>query len=271
MAVPFDHIALTLDSVFSRSAIGQLQRKHVWTYIESIIPQLQGLEMLELDSGTGEDALMFSDKGFNLIATDVSAETYKLTEKAEKFSLRSKVTQQYVDLNTFNELLFDKKFDLIFSNFGGLNGISPETLNKLLDRLPSLLNPNGRFVAVVMPRFCLWETLYYSLKFKFRKAFRRWTSDEVMSDGYGAMSRMWYYKPSQIRKMVKEHFTVVKTKPVGLALPPLYLDSFFLRKKKLLMGLHKLEKMVNSNSIYSGCSDHFIIDLQLKKDHSVLL
>jgi ubiquinone/menaquinone biosynthesis C-methylase UbiE len=265
MAVPFDHLALTLDSVFSRSAIGQLQRKHVWTYIESIIPQLQGLEMLELDAGTGEDALMFSDKGFNLIATDVSAETFKLTEqKAEKFSLRSKVTQQYLDLNTFNELLFDKKFDLIFSNFGGLNGINPETLQKLLDRIPSLLNPNGRFIAVVMPRFCLWETIYYSFKFQFRKAFRRWTSNEVLSDGYGAMSRMWYYKPSQIRNMVKDHFNVVRTKPVGLALPPLYLDSFFLRKKKLLIGLHKLEKRMNRNSFYSGCSDHFVIDLQLK-------
>ena len=265
MAVPFDHLALTLDSVFSRSAIGQLQRKHVWTYIESIIPQLHGLEMLELDAGTGEDAMMFSDKGFNLIATDVSAETYRLTEqKAEKFSLRGKITQQYLDLNTFNELLFDKKFDLIFSNFGGLNGISPDTLQKLLNRIPSLLNPNGRFIAVVMPRICLWETIYYSLKFQFGKAFRRWTSDEVMSDGYGAVSRMWYYKPSQIRKMVKEHFKVIKTKPVGLALPPLYLDSFFLRKKKLLIGLHKLEKRMNRNSFYSGYSDHFIIDLQMK-------
>jgi Methylase involved in ubiquinone/menaquinone biosynthesis len=265
MAVPFDHLALTLDSVFSKSAIGQLQRKHVWTYIESIIPQLHGLEMLELDAGTGEDALMFSERGFNLIATDVSAETYKLTEqKAEKFSMRSKVTQRYLDLNTFNELLFDKKFDLIISNFGGLNGLNPETLQKLLDRVPLLLNPNGRFIAVVMPRFCLWETLYYSLKFQFGKAFRRWTSDDVMSDGYGPVSRMWYYKPSQIREMVKDHFHIVRTKPVGLALPPLCLDSFFLRKKKLLIGLHKLEKRINGGSFGSACADHFIIDLQLK-------
>jgi cyclopropane fatty-acyl-phospholipid synthase-like methyltransferase len=265
MAVPFDHISLTYDSVFTRSAIGQLQRKHVWNYIEKIFPELDGLEMLELNAGYGEDAIMFSERGFNLIATDVSAETFKVTEqKAEKFSMRGKVTSQYLDLDSFNEMLFDKKFDLIFSNFGGLNCINPEALEKLFAKLPQLLNPNGRFIAVVMPRFCLWETIYYTAKFQFKKAFRRWTAEEVISDVYGTTLKTWYYKPSQIRKWVKSSFNVVKAKPIGLALPPFYLDSFFLRKKKLLIGLHKIEKKINHSSLYAGIADHYLIDLKVK-------
>ncbi len=62
----FDHMATDYDSVFTNSAIGQLQRNHVWKYIETIIPQLDGFDMLELNCGTGEDAMLFSDRGFNI-------------------------------------------------------------------------------------------------------------------------------------------------------------------------------------------------------------
>jgi ubiquinone/menaquinone biosynthesis C-methylase UbiE len=265
MAVPFDHIASAYDSVFTRSAVGQLQRKHVWRYLEGIIPQLDGLEMLELNCGTGEDAIMFSDRGFNIIATDVSTEMLKVTEqKAAKYSMQNRISSQYLDLDSFSETLFDKKFDLIFSNFGGLNCVSPESLQRLFEKIPLLLNPNGRFVAVIMPKFCLWECLYFMAKFKFRKAFRRWTSEEVIANLHGAFVKTWYYSPSQIREWSNENFDVVRTRPIGIALPPSYLDSFFLRKKRLLIGLHKLEKKINQHSLYSGLADHFIIDLRLK-------
>src|SRR5690606_36832175 len=138
MAVPFDHIACAYESVLSRSAVGQLQRKEAWAYLQNVLSQLDGLEMLELNLGSEEDALMFNDKGYNIIATDVSAETTKLTqEKAEQYSLPNKITSQYLDLDCVQESLLDKKYDLIFSNFGGLNSINPESLQKFLAKLPS--------------------------------------------------------------------------------------------------------------------------------------
>jgi ubiquinone/menaquinone biosynthesis C-methylase UbiE len=153
MAAPFDHIA-TFDSVLTRSAIGQLQRKQVWNYLERIAPDLDGLEILELNCGTGDDALLFSEKGFNIVATDVSEEMLKVTvQKANQFSMQNKISSHYLDLDSFDETLFDKKFDLIFSNFGVTNCINPEALRKLLHKIPSLLSPGGRFIAVVMPKF----------------------------------------------------------------------------------------------------------------------
>jgi ubiquinone/menaquinone biosynthesis C-methylase UbiE len=265
MAVPFDHIATTYDSVFTRTAIGQLQRKHVWKYLEKIIPDLEGLEMLELNCGTGEDAIMFSDRGFNIIATDVSTEMLKVTQqKAEKYSMQNKISSQYLDLDSISEMLFDKKFDLIFSNFGGLNCINPDSLQKLLDKIPSMLNPNGRFVGVIMPKFCLWESLYYLAKFQFKRVFRRCTSKEVIANLHGTTLRTWYYSPSQVKEWASPNFEIIKTQPVGIALPPSYLDSFFVRKKKFLIALHKLEKKINHQSLYSGIADHYIIDLRLK-------
>ena len=128
MARPFDHIAHRYDSVFNRTAIGQLQRKCVWTYLETVMPHLSDYEMLELNCGTGEDAELFGDRGYNVLATDITFEMLKLTSVAEgRRSMSNRISSHYVDPDSFDETLFDKKFDLVFSNFGGLNSINPES------------------------------------------------------------------------------------------------------------------------------------------------
>lgn len=265
MAVPFDHIASAYDSVFTRSTIGQLQRKRVWGYIEQIIPQLKGFEMLELNCGTGEDALLFGERGFNIVATDISQEMLKVTQKkAEQFSMQHRISSHYLDLDSFNETLFDKKFDLVFSNFGGLNCINPESFRKLLENLPAILNPGGRFIGVIMPKFCAWETVFFLLRLKFKKAFRRLTSKEVITDLQGVSLKTWYYQPGQVTRWSKEKFKVIAVRPIGVALPPSYLETFFSLRKRWLLRLNKIEKKFNHNSLFAGMSDHFVIDLQLK-------
>lgn len=264
MAFPFDHIA-TYDSLFARSVIGQLQRKQVWRYLEKITPQLNGLEILELNCGTGEDALLFSEKGFNIVATDVSEEMLKVTvQKANQFSMQNKISSQYLDLDSFDESAFDKKFDLIFSNFGGLNCINPESLQTLLHKIPSILAPGGRFIGVVMPKFCLWESGYLFLKLRFGQAFRRLTGKEVILKLQGNTLKTWYYNPSQIKKFSGKKFKHIATRPIGFAMPPTYLEHYFSKRKRLLLRLNKLEKKFGGVSFLSGMSDHFLIDLQLK-------
>lgn len=265
MAVPFDHIASTYDSVFTKSAIGQYQRKRVWSYIESIMPDLKGFEMLELNCGTGEDAVLFGERGFNIIATDISAEMLKVTQKkAEQYSMQHRISSHYLDLESFNETLFDKKFDLVFSNFGGLNCINPESLKKLIENLPAILKPGGRFIGVIMPKFCAWETVFFLLRLQFKKAFRRLTSKEVITDLQGITMKTWYYHPKQIKTWSQEKFKLISIRPIGVALPPSYLERFFTLKKRWLMHLNSIEKKLSQTSLLSGMSDHFVIDLQLK-------
>ena len=264
MGMPFDHIASPYDSLFSRSPIGQLQRKRVWKYIETIIPELKGFEMLELNCGTGEDAVLFGEGGFNIVATDITEEMLKVTQKkAEQFSMQNKISSHYLDLETFNETLFDKKFDLIFSNFGGINCINPDCLKVLLNKLPTILNPGGRFIGVVMPKFCAWETVFFLLRLQFRKAFRRFTSKQAISDLHGPNVKTWYYRPSQLTTWSRENFKVVSMRPIGLALPPAYLERFFSVKKRWLLRLDKIEKKLSNSSLCSGMADNYLIDLQL--------
>lgn len=265
MAVPFDHIASAYDSIFTRSAVGQLQRKHVWKYIETVVPHLKGFEMLELNCGSGDDALMFGEGGSNLVATDISQEMLKITLKnSEQYSLQSRITSQYLDIESFDETIFDKKFDLVFSNFGGINCINPKSLKKLLNTLPKTLNPGGRFIGVVMPKFCAWETVFFMFRFQFRKAFRRFTSREVSTNVNGTSVKAWYYHPSQIRRWSRQKFKLISIRPVGVALPPSYLENFFTLKRRWLLRLNNYERKLADLPLLSGMADHFVIDLQLR-------
>ena len=265
MGVPFDHIAQEYDSVFTQSAIGQLQRKRVWDYLEGIMPQLNGFEILELNCGTGEDAMMFGEKGFNIVATDVSEEMLKVTQqKIQQYSLQNKISSHYLDLDSFDETSFNKKFDLVFSNFGGVNCINPEAMSKLLEKIPSIINPGGRFIAVVLSKNCVWETFYFLLKFQFKNAFRRRTNSYVLANLNGAWAKTWYYSPRQIAKLASSSFIRAHKMPVGIALPPSYMESFFKRRSRWLHLLDRMEKRLSRFTLLCGMADHYIIDLKVK-------
>jgi ubiquinone/menaquinone biosynthesis C-methylase UbiE len=228
----------------------------------NVLTDLDGLEMLELNCGTGEDALLFSDRGFNIVATDVSEEMLKITQqKVRQFSMQHRISSHFLDLETFDETIFDKKFDLIFSNFGGLNCINPESLKKLLEKIPAILNPGGRFIAVIMPKFCLWESFYFLSRFRFKRAFQRLTKKEGMAEVDGILSKVWYYKPSQIRKWSVQ-FKIVGVKPVGFMLPSSRLEPFYSRKKKWLKFLNNLEKKASRFKVFASMSDYYLIDLK---------
>jgi ubiquinone/menaquinone biosynthesis C-methylase UbiE len=265
MGVPFDHIASVTDSMIAKTITGQLQRKCVWSYIESIMPELNGYEMLEINCGAGDDAILFGEKGLNMIATDIGAEMQKITSsKSERFSMINGITSHYLDLEAFDVTLFDKRFDLVFSNFGTLNATSPESLRILLRKLPLLLNPGGRFIGVVMPRFCAWESCYFLVRFDFKKVFRRFSWRRKETDDINFDIKTWFYNPAELKKWSKEKFKLIKVKPVGITLPPAHINNFFGFKKKFLVNLGKIEQRIASVSFLANVSDHFVIDLQLK-------
>ena len=84
--------------------------------------------MLELNNGGGDDALLFTERGFNIVATDISEEMLKITPKKDQYSMSNYISSHYLDLDNINETLFNKKFDLVISNFGGINCINPWAL-----------------------------------------------------------------------------------------------------------------------------------------------
>ena len=174
MQQAFDTIAEKYDASFTHSIIGKEQRQIVWGYLEKTLLNHKNLNILELNCGTGEDALWFAKKGHKVLATDISEKMLEIAEqKIITAGLNSIVQTLQIDIKNIIDFQLKEKFDLIFSNFGGMNCMSFEEMEKLTSEVKKLLKPGGQLIMVVMPAFCLWETIYFVLKLNFRNAFRR--------------------------------------------------------------------------------------------------
>lgn len=257
----FDAVASIYDQSFSNTLIGKAQRDIVWKYLDQHLPA-NPISILEINCGTGEDATYLAGKGHSVLATDASTEMIQIvSQKISTNNLSNKIETAIWDLN--NPFPFaNKKFDLIFSNFGGINCLSPDALKKLNTTCSQLLNENGKLIFVVMGRFCLMESIYFLLKGKFKSAFRRSSKKPVQAKiGGDGMIDIWYYKPSELIRNFSPDFKYVTKRPVGLFVPPSYLENYFSKRKKTFRLFLKVDRTFSSMSFTSSLSDHYIIEL----------
>jgi ubiquinone/menaquinone biosynthesis C-methylase UbiE len=254
----FDAIAANYDADFANSAVGRLQRASVYRFLEEIQVLEKKLFVLEINCGTGEDALWLAKNGNSVLATDASEEMINVAkQKVASLNLPDLQFQQ-AEFSALKVMYSQKKFDLIFSNFGGLNCIDETQFKHLMDDFYSLLKPEGKLIFVIMGRKCLWERLYFLFKGSRKSAFRRMSRIGIPAQlGNGAVQKTFYFSPSEIKSLVSLNFQVLKSKPIGLFLPPSYLDKFFNNKKPLLLFLYQLEKLFSRFSFLSNYADHY--------------
>ncbi|PIA79388.1 methylase [Gaetbulibacter sp. 4G1] len=256
----FDSASKQYDEVFTFSNIGKAQRQRVYNYINPIIGSSKKLNILEVNCGTGEDAILFGGLGHDVIATDISEEMIAVANAKEH---PKNVIFKIQDINTLSLGLFDINFDLVFSNFGGLNCLSKEQLSIFIKESSKILNPKGKLVLVIMPKKCLWERFYFSLKGNYKKAKRRNTSENIIVNVDGTNVKTWYYNPKDIVSLSEALYKTKKIKPIGLAIPPSYLENSFLAKSPLLYILKGIDRIVNG-SFWAKYADHFLIELEKK-------
>ncbi len=270
MRPAFETIASEYDKSFTHKALGRLLRERVWALLTHRVTQSHPVgKVLELNCGTGEDVLWLARQGWQVLATDVSPEMVEVARAKAATQLSESLSGErhlQFQVCSFSEIgrFEGQKFDLVFSNFGGLNCASPEELKKLSVDLQKLIVPGGQFVAVVMSRFCWQETLYFLLKGKPREAFRRLSRKPVNARlDEKTTVPTWYFSPGEFRRYFPD-FQVKRVLPVGFWLPPSYLNPFFEKRPRLLRFLNFLEKNFTPAWL-APSSDHFLICLEKSK------
>ena len=264
---PFDILAETYDADFTQSQIGKLQRKRVWKFLDAIL-QTSGksLKILEINCGTGEDAIRLAAMGHAVIATDASEIMIEKAQRKRELSNISSIQIEFIQ-SSFDELkqsFNDEKFDLVFSNFGGINCIDKAGITKLSNDLFSITNPDGYLFLTVMSRFCLWEILYYTSKGKLSTAFRR-QQKEVQFKVNGSSIPVYYYSPRDLKKLFQSKFKLVETHPAGLFIPPSYLEKQFSKRPHWLNRLNRWEERLGKYRMFSPLADHYCIILKQDK------
>jgi SAM-dependent methyltransferase len=263
----FDAAADRYDDDFSFSQTGMLQRKRVHCFLQKDIAALAGKNILELNCGTGEDAIWMAEQDCHVTATDISANMIGV--------LKEKIIQQPQLLIRTMQCGFDEikeksagsKYDFVLSDFGGLNCIGSEALERLSIQLQSITNAGGTIALVIMSKKCRWEKWYFLMKGKKKESRRRQQAGPVNVNINGSNQLVWYYNPAEIEKVFSAAFTKLYTKPVGLFLPPSYMEGYFKKRKGLLKLLYGLEKLLANFSFLSAYADHFLI--VLKRNHTI--
>ncbi|HMC01749.1 MAG TPA: class I SAM-dependent methyltransferase [Flavobacteriaceae bacterium] len=254
----FDNASKEYDQEFTFSKIGIAQRDRVYTNINHLILNQKKLSILEFNCGTGEDAIKFAKLGHEVLATDISSQMIEIgNSKAQMNNLNFKVQ----DINLIKPEDFNQKFDLVFSNFGGLNCLPKEQLAIFFNNCFPLLKPQGKLVLVVMSKKCLWEIFYFYLKGKFKSANRRNTNNSIEINVHGTTIKTYYYNPKDIVSLTKKLFVVKNIKPIGIMIPPSYLENSILTKGIIFKMFINLEKLFSFSAL-AKYADHFIIELE---------
>ena len=260
----FDPIARNYDSGFTHTLTGRYQRDQVYSLLHKLLTRELPEKILELNCGTGEDALWFARNGCSVLATDISENMIQVArEKAANNKLNDKINCRTCSIEEVSRLSRNGPFDLIFSNFGGLNCLPPHILQQAAKDMASLLHREGHLVLVVMSRFCWWETLYFLLKGRSKEAWRRKSEGPVIARlSEHANINTWYYSPSQLIRLFSECFSPKQIRPVGFFLPPSYLDPAFAKHSRALRVLNRLESWCPNGTLFSSGADHFIVHLR---------
>ncbi|MEO1517004.1 MAG: class I SAM-dependent methyltransferase [Bacteroidota bacterium] len=261
----FDAVAQAYDRSFTHSSVGAMQRQSVYRQLEVYLEKYDLQKVLELNCGTGEDACWLARQGRQVWATDLSAEMVAVAKNKASQLLPEEQRPQFGQLAVEDLAGFDKAgdFDLVFSNFGGLNCLSPSALAQSMTDIAAKLRPGGVFAAVIMGRFCAWESLYFLAKRQWKQAWRRQAKGPIAAPlSEGVQVDTWYYGPSAIKKLAMPHFHPLQLSPIGWALPPSYLDSWFQTHPRFLSWLDRWEQRGQSTPWLAQGADHYLWVLQ---------
>jgi SAM-dependent methyltransferase len=136
-------------------------------------------------------------------------------------------------------------FDGAISNFGALNCV--EDLAPVARALGSLVRPGGHLAICTMGRFCAWETLYYGVRFNFKKAFRRLP---------GQADAVRYPTVRQLRADFAADFNLLYWTGIGMLVPPSYVEL----PASVVHLLAHLDRL----PILRACADHRLLVFRRK-------
>ncbi|HZO90941.1 MAG TPA: methyltransferase domain-containing protein [Chthonomonadaceae bacterium] len=265
-ASPFDQMAVEYDLLFTYSRIGTLLRQAVWRRLD--VRFLPGDRILELNCGTGEDALHLAQRGVQVLATDVSAEMVLLARQkirqagmAANVEVRRMAIEEISDPFSALQLMAQNEhaaFDGALSDFGGLN--CARNLPQVAEGLAACLRPGAVALLCIMGPLCPWEWGWYLLHGQPGKAFRRLRRGGVPWRGL----TITYPSIRAVCHAFAPHFRPLRVGAIGALLPPTYAEGWAARHEGLLARLDRWERRLETLPPFPLLADHYLLELERK-------
>lgn len=234
-------------------------RHQVYRHVEKYL--VKGNQILELNAGTGIDALYFATKGYFVHATDLSQGMIaRIKEKIIGNRMGGNISYQQLSYDALDRLPA-MKFDYVFSNFGGLNCI--RDLGQVTTHLSSRLNDGAHITWVIMPPVCLWEWSWM-IKGNIRSAFRRLNKNGVMAHIESEYFTTYYHSLRTIRKAFGDQFEFVQSEALCVLSPPPAAGDFSRKNPKIYALLCRLDRHLRNVFPFNRWGDHIIVTFRKK-------
>jgi SAM-dependent methyltransferase len=254
----FDSLAEQYDDIFTNSLIGRAQRHAVWNVASQAFQR--GDHILELNCGTGEDALFLARLGISVFACDASEKMVSVaTRRREVEAPSAPVRFEALPIEYILDARIFGPFDGIFSNFSGLNCVAD--IGEVARQLSTLVAPGAPVVLCYSTRVCLWETLWFLARGKTGMAFRRWKGRATASLGRLAVE-VQYPTVSALRKLFAPHFTLHSWTGIGVAVPPSYMEHVARRHPDTLHHLRAVDSVISRWPVFRAIGDHVLLVLE---------
>jgi ubiquinone/menaquinone biosynthesis C-methylase UbiE len=261
-AKAFSRQSSVFDIIYGNDTIVQYKRSRVREHVLTFLQPHS--DILELNCGTGEDALYFAGLGHSVHATDYAPGMLEQFKKklAAPTETPGAISTERCSFTELSALKSKGPYDLIFSNFAGLNCTG--NLDKVLQEFDTLLKPGGLVTLTMLPPFCLWETLLV-FKGKWKTAFRRWFSKHGrQAKVEGLPFRCWYYHPASIQQLLGASFETIDLEGLCTIVPPSYMEGFAQNHPRLYATLCRWENKYRRSWPWRNTGDYFIITLRKK-------
>lgn len=264
---PFDAVAADYDKTFTASRIGQAQREFTWRELDRIFRP--GQRVLEINCGTGVDAIHLAGRGIQVVACDISP---RMIQEANRNADRAQRQSKFAiepafrvlateDIGTLKGEGLVAGFDGALSNFAGLNCV--ENLSAVARDLGKLLKPRATAIFCLFGRFCIWEIFWHLAHAQPGKAFRRLRKRGVTALlAEGATVRVHYPSVSRLARDFAPEFVLKEWKGIGVASPPSYLEHLAQRFPRIFDGCVRFDRRWGSYPILRAMADHMLLTFE---------
>ena len=256
-SLAFDSVAEQYDDHFTRSVVGRAQRDAVWR--AAIATFSAGQHILELNCGTGEDALFLARNGISVTALDASKKMVLQARRRHQLEAPcSPIRFELLPTEYLKDLKDAPLFDGVFSNFSGLNCV-PD-LAVVAEELIHRLKPGAPLLLCLSTRVCLWEIFWYLLHGNLRKAFRRCGGHATAR--FNDFTIHVQYPTLRRLRALFEPLALRSCTGIGIMVPPSYLEPWARKHPRLIAILARIDRVLSNLPLVRVVGDHMLLHFE---------
>lgn len=232
----WDIAAETYDKAFLETLTCALWRSSVWCELDRAFPA--GAKVLEMNCGTGVDAIHLAKRGIAVCACDISSGMVeRARDNAAAAGLDGLLEFHVLATENLDQISAERRFTGAFSNFSGLNCVSD--LGFVSKTLACRLMPGAPVLLCMLGPSERWERFWRIIQSRFSNLEQR-RSVSATSTKF----QVTRYSPDEVEAAFAPAFKLRSRKGIGIFVPPAFVDHLVGRFSVTMRVLGSIDRLV---------------------------